>query len=273
MARNPRLFIIGYTNIDVNITPIGTTVLPGGAAYFAAIAASRIISPIGLVTRIGYDFDPSFLFKRVLSDGIHLIPDTKTARSIQTYHSLNDLTDRDISLEWGVAPGVCVDDIPKAWLPDAEYAHIATMPPIQQRSFISYLRKKAQHVRISIDTDIFLIKKPNYKKVIEQNFRDVDMVFVNQIEYVALQSVVSTLPHVVLKKDKEGANFLEHGEIIAISISPHVRAVDVTGAGDIFAGTFLAMRVKDASIKDALHEATYIASESVIKNGVAHLFQ
>jgi len=76
-----KLVIIGYTNIDINVTPSSTTTLPGGGAYFAAIAASRVINSVGLVTRIGKDYDPTFLLSRVLPDGVHISKDKVNARS------------------------------------------------------------------------------------------------------------------------------------------------------------------------------------------------
>lgn len=269
----PKLIFIGYTNIDINITPKGQTTLPGGAAYFAAIAASRITRPIGLVTRIGTDFDPQFLLTRVLPEGIHIIADKPTAKSTQVYHSATDLTDRDISLDWGVAPDIHPLDIPNHWLSFAKILHIATMPPFQQKVFLDYLKIHAPQAKISIDTDIFLLKNPTSKKEVETNFRKADVIFANRREYESLRKIIDQAPEAIIKLDQEGARLLRHGKIIATAHTKRVEPMDSTGAGDIFAGTFLACRLQGETDEKCLGKAVEIATQSVTKYGVAHLFQ
>lgn len=273
MDRQPKLIFIGYTNIDINISPKGKTTLPGGAAYFAAIAASRVLQPIGLVTRIGNDFDPTFLLTRVLPEGIHVIPDKTTARSVQTYHSDSDLTNRDISLDWGVAPGLNPSDIPPAWLASAQIIHIATMPPLQQKTFLKYLKQHAPQAKISIDTDIFLLNNPASKKKVILNFQMADVVFANRREYESLKEIIDQKPEAIVKLDQDGARLLRHGKESIKVAAKKVEIVDPTGAGDILAGTFLACRLLGKSDKQSLSRATQTATDSATQSGVMHLFE
>lgn len=272
MGQKPKFIAIGYTNIDINITSKGETILPGGAAYFVALAASRIVKKVGLVTRVGYDFDPSFLFTRVLKEGIHIIPDKETARSIQTYHSETDLTDRDIKLEWGVAPDVCFGDIPKSWTCSIKAIHIGTMPPKQQQKILKSLKKALPHVQVSIDTDQSFLNSEENTGVIIDNFNKSDIVFVNRVEFKKLKQHLIKHPFVIGKKDKDGAFIMKHGRKIMEIESPIVRVVDVTGAGDIFAGTFLGSQSNGESLQVCLENAIATASESVTKQGMMHLF-
>jgi sugar/nucleoside kinase (ribokinase family) len=272
MDKQPELIVIGYTNIDVNITPSTRTILPGGAAYFVSIAASLATQPVGLVTRIGLDFDTSFLMTRVLRDGIHIITDKKTARSTQTYHSDSDLTQRDISLEWGVAPDICTDDIPATWLSSAKHIHIGTMPPKQQQPFLLYIRKHAPQTTISIDTDIFLLSDSENKKIVEHNFEQADIIFVNRKEYAALIDTVNNHPYAIVKEDKDGAKIIKRGNTVVSISNPSVNPVDVTGAGDILAGIFLGNRTNGVDEKASLQSAVNMATQSITKEGVMHLF-
>ncbi len=273
MVTNPKLIFIGYTNIDINITPKGQTTLPGGAAYFAAIAASRILQPIGLVTRIGTDFDPKFLLTRVLAEGVHIISDKPTARSTQIYHSITDLTNRDITLDWGVAPDLNPLDIPNHWLKTAEIIHIATMPPLQQKKFLDYVKIHAPQVKISIDTDIFLLKNPSSKKKVEYNFKQANIVFANRKEYESLKITIDQVPEAIIKLDQEGAYLLQYGKIVMSVPAQNVEPIDPTGAGDIFAGTFLACRLQGKTDRQCLEQAVESATYSITKPGVMHLFQ
>lgn len=269
---NPRLVFVGYTNIDENRRPDGTTILPGGAAYFGSVTASLVSEPIGLVTRIGEDFDRSLL-QRVSQEGIHVIHGTPNGRSTQVYHSLTDLTQRDIFIEWGVNPDLNPQDFPSEWLESAAYIHIATMPPLQQRTFIEYLREHAPQAKLSIDTDLIFLQDEETRALVADNFKQVDLAFVNRREYDLLKDVVDTREEAIVKLDEEGAVYLRRGVQHAQAQTRRVDAVDVTGAGDIFAGTFLSHRTNGNSVEAALQEATSTATTSVTQVGISHLFE
>lgn len=269
----PELIIIGYCNIDENIVPNHMPViLPGGAGYFVAVAASRIIKNVGFVTRIGSDFDTSFLETRVLPQGLHRIRNKIASRSIQIYYSESDFSKRDIKLLRGVSQDISVNDIPKKWLKGAKHFHVATMPPKQQKAFILFLKKYAPQATISMDTDQSLLKNPSSVSTVGTLFGLSDEVFVNRIEYTIMKSFLSRHPLVIHKEDKKGAECISFGKRIAVAKAPNLPALDTTGAGDIFAGTYLACRMKGQSIKKSLQTATAVASKSVSRPGIAHLF-
>ncbi len=271
-ASTPALTVIGYAAFDINICNGNTTTLPGGGAYFAALGASLETDRVGLVTRIGYDYDPGFLFSKVLREGIRIIKTKKTARSIQTYLSSTDLTLRDIRLEWGVAPDLVPSDIPKKWLVPGSSFHIATMPPPQQHAFIVFLRKKCPRAYISIDSDIYLMREKQNKRLIEKNFLIADCVFANRREYELMKPVIDHIGEAVIKYDKDGAIYLKKGKVKHQTGTKRVSAVDVTGAGDIFAGVFLASRINGQTVRSSLKKAASLATRSVTKIGVMHLF-
>lgn len=274
MSPYPKLVIIGYTNIDINITPKSQSTLPGGAAYFVACAASLLTSQVGLVTRVGYDFDPEFLLSRVVKDGVHIIPDKETAKSIQTYFSLNDPTDRDVVLKKGVAQDLNPNDIPEGWIENAEIIHVATMPPEYQKVFIEYVKdQKGEHTLLSTDTELSFVKNPRMRKQIVKNMQYPDMVFVNRLEYELLKEELKHVEHVIVKLDKDGAVYLHQGKEECRVTTKNTEAVDSTGAGDVFAGTFLAARVNGDTIETALQKAADTATHSIEREGIMHLFE
>ncbi|MNC97821.1 ribokinase [compost metagenome] len=65
---------------------------------------------------------------------------------------------------------------------------------------------------------------------------------------------------------------MKNGNIIAKSEGKNVPVVDVTGAGDIFAGTFLASLTKSSSLQESLEKGVQTATNSVTQEGVMHLF-
>lgn len=272
MEETPKLIVIGYTNIDINITPSKKTVHPGGAAYFAACAASLYLQPVGLVTRVGNDFDPTFLLTRVMPEGVHIISDKETAKSIQTYHSETDPTKRDVVLEKGVAQDLNPQDIPSQWLENAEYIHVGTMPPQYQKTFIDFLISKNLKASISTDTELSFLKNNDLKTGIIENVKKCDLVFVNRAEYEILKDELQSVKKLVIKYDKDGAVYVEDKQERGKVSTHSVNVVDATGAGDIFAGVFLACRVLGRTIEESLKEAAKTATLSIEKEGIKHLF-
>lgn len=271
MAQTPPIIVIGCTNSDVNITPTETLRSTGGGAYFSAIGASLVQKPVGLVTKVGGEFDLTFLLNQVVSDGIRVVPDGRTTQSIQTYYDANDLSKRRIELVDGVSFDLSPADFVDEWQGEVKVVHISTMPPLQQRAFIPFLRQRFPQAQISIDTDSWFFDQPELVQEIAHNFGLVDIVFLNRVESAKFQDLLPQLPHVVTKQDKDGAVVLQFGQEIARAQSPQVKARDATGAGDILAGVYLARLTQGLDPQTALEEAVQMASRSVTQTGLEHL--
>lgn len=272
MDQQPDFLIIGYTNIDINITPTKQNTMPGGAAYFAAISASLISPSVGLVTRVGSDFDLTFLQSRINPLGIHIIANKPSARTTLTYYSNTDLTLRDITVEWNVAADICPEDIPNQWFKNVKYVHIGTMPPTQQAKFIPFIRSNMPQAMISIDTDSYLLSNQSNIALISDNFVSSDIIFVNRKEYKVLIETINTHPFVIFKADKEGAKIIKKGkEVVHVKTKP-VEPVDVTGAGDILAGIFIASLSLGKTEQESLQTSVDLATKSITEEGVMHLF-
>ena len=281
---SPRLVVIGYANHDVNRFADGSEQLcVGGGGYFAALAASRILPDVALVTRVGEDFDRTPLLGRVVCDAVSVVPGGKTALSVQTYHNRDDLTDRSIELQPGVNPGICAGDIPEEWILQARVILVSTMMPIQQRAVVEALaaRKRPETVTIggvslqlpiiAVDSDLCWLKEEVSTREVRAMMRHADIAFMNRTEGEILHDLIGEIPIVVLKRDAEGAELLERGARQAFVAAPSVSVVDVTGAGDVVAGTFLASLVTGKGAQEALSAAVHAASQSITKEGIEHM--
>lgn len=268
----PDVAVIGYCTVDQNITPTTSEISPGGAAYFASLAATLAHSNVGLISTVGGDYYQSQLLNRLHLHGLHTIGDHLTARSTQTYFSDNDLTRRHISIEWGAAALLEGKHIPEEWFAFLRFIHVATMIPTQQFAIIDFIRRHAPQAYISIDTDQFLLQDLHQRSVIINNFETADLGFANRHEYEVLGTTLEQMPAAVVKLDADGAFYLENGQIIAQAQAPRVKAVDVTGAGDIFAGVFIGSLAEHLPPAAALTAATHIATQSVTRKGIEHLF-
>ena len=76
---------------------------------------------------------------------------------------------------------------------------------------------------------------------------------------------------VVIKKGSEGAELFSNRETIKIGAFPVKEVIDPTGAGDVFAGTFIAALAEKDSNQTALLKASAMASFSIESFGVDRL--
>jgi sugar/nucleoside kinase (ribokinase family) len=212
-----------------------------------------------------------------------VVPEGKTALSVQTYHNRDDLTDRSIDLQPGVNPGICVGDIPESWIAQAHIVLVSTMMPQQQRAVVEALvaKKRSETVTIgavsfqlpiiAIDSDLCWLKEEASAREVRAMMRHADIAFMNRTEGEILRDITAEIPMVVLKRDAEGAELLVHGARHAFVPAPAVSVVDVTGAGDVVAGTFLASLVSGKGAEEALSAAVHAASQSITKEGIEHM--
>ena len=269
----PAITIVGHLNIDINRYPNKPDeILPGGAAYFVALAASLLNSSVGVVTALGTDFPVETLGKRVRMDGAKKV-DIEASKSIQTYFDVNDPGKRDLELFQGAAQLLKPEDIPAAWMHDSKWIHVATMPPAIQLPFMKFLREQNVKATVSVDTDISFMKDEANRPIIEESFKLADIVFINRYEYEILKDKLGEFPVVVVKKDADGALLFKKGIQVAEAKAPSTDCVDATGAGDIFAGTYIAEIVNGKNEEEALAKAVEQATTSVSKPGVTHLLK
>jgi ribokinase len=96
-----------------------------------------------------------------------------------------------------------------------------------------------------------------------------DLVFLNDEEarLLAWTRPKGNAQAMILKHGPEGAEYIDAWRTVAIS-TVHVPAIDTTGAGDILAGVFLALRSGGATPEVALRHAVAVATASVQSFGV-----
>jgi sugar/nucleoside kinase (ribokinase family) len=124
---------------------------------------------------------------------------------------------------------------------------------------------------IAVDSDLCWLKEEVSTREVRAMMRHADIAFMNRTEGEILHDLIGEIPIVVLKRDAEGAEFLERGARQAFVAAPSVSVVDVTGAGDVVAGTFLASLVSGKGAKGALSTAVHAASQSITKEGIEHM--
>jgi len=234
--------VVGDIAWNHDVTPTDDKLSIGGAAYYSSVGAAYFSNQVGVIARIGGDFEPSVLKDKGIDiQGLKILPNEKTCR-----FELVQYTDgnRDFEAFEGVASIV---DVSIIWL-DA----------------------LSQYKNISVDSfELYVKQFPDLTRFM---FKRANMIFTNENEWQTMKGFGDNFADkpMIIKRGKNGAVYKHFDKEISIP-APQVTAVDFSGAGDVLAGAFLALRAQDVPIEIALRKAVNLASYSVTKFGVEHI--
>jgi len=240
------LLVVGSIALDAVETPFGRTdgALGGSAVFFAA--AGSLLHPVQMVGVVGTDY-PMADLERIARRGIDLrgvtTAEGESFRWAGRYGF--DLSSRE-TLETRL--GVFANFRPK--IPDAfrkaRYVFLGNIDPELQ---LEVLDQVSDPALVACDTMNYWIekKRTSLLKVIER----VDVLMVNDSEireltgdwhiHRAARWVLARGPKfVVVKRGEYGAVLAEQGRTFFVPAFPLEDVYDPTGAGDAFAGGFMA---------------------------------
>lgn len=245
--------------------------LGGSASFFAVAARGR--APVRCVGVVGDDFrdeDLALLGRHADIAGIARVPGRSFHWSGR-YHA--DLIERDtLATELGVFADFR-PEIPAAWR-DAEYLFLANIHPGLQAGVLDLMRGPRL---VALDTmNLWIETTPDLLRAI---LRRVDVLLVNEGEARLLTgqrslaraaaAIAAMGPtRVVVKKGEHGALFFGRDSVLAVPALILDEVIDPTGAGDCFAGGFMASLAQagvgrddpDAAFRQAMLDGTVTAS-------------
>ena len=266
MSRNS-ILIVGSIAIDTIETPFEkkSDVLGGSTTY--SLIASGKKTDVSVVGIIGNDFpNEGYSLYRSYADDLSDLKtaDGKTFRWGGRYHENWD--DRDTLF---TELGVFLDFNPILSKSNKNRSHIllANIHPELQYSVI--LQNQNPDAVIVVDTMNLWIETtlPSLEKVISSS----NILLINESESFLLTkeknikdaaiALLSMGPEmVVIKKGSKGAELFSDKDHIEIGAFPVTNVVDPTGAGDVFAGAFIASLAAQESSESALLSASASAS-------------
>ncbi|MCX7996976.1 MAG: PfkB family carbohydrate kinase [Patescibacteria group bacterium] len=255
----PEIVVVGFVQHQEVHTPVAKFCYTGGAAYAAACALRTYGVSVGLVTRIGDDLTEKVL-DEFPEEGISRIAGGKTARMVLCYADTRFRTHPTGSLVPGVASQLHPGDIPEAWVKHATAFHIATMPPVMQEDWVSTIRKYRPDALISVDTGLSFLRHASGMHTFLNLAARCSLVFLNRYEYAMLAEYESNLPELIVKLDRDGAELHRQGRILCKVPAPEITPVDVTNAGDVLAGAYLAGILQGTPAPEALRAACITAT-------------
>ena len=270
---------------DAIETPFGKTDwIVGGAATYAAYAASNFIRPINQVSIVGYDFAQEEMdeLKRrgVNLEGVEIVSDKKSFFWSGRYHM--DMNTRDTLV---TDLNVLADFnpvIPESYQ-GSEFVMLGNVLPSLQISVVQQLKVRPK--LIVMDTMNFWMDNalPDLKKLLTM----VDVLLVNDSEARQLSGQFSLVKaakeiqkmgpkYLVIKKGEHGALLFHGDQVFFAPALPLEEVFDPTGAGDTFAGGFIGhiAQTRDVSfenMKTAIIVGSAMASFCVEKFGPTRL--
>jgi len=240
------LLVVGSIALDSVATPFGQTAdAPGGSAVFFA-AAGCLLHPVQVVGVIGSDY-PLGVLKRLETRGVDLTGvEQVQGESFRWKAKYSyDLSSRE-TLDTRL--GVFADFRPKipAAFQQAKYVFLGNIDPELQ---LGVLDQVADPELVACDTMNYWINSK--KELLLELLRHIDILMVNDTEarelsgdwniYRAAHWILERGPkRVVIKQGEHGALLVDPETTFKVPAYPLQEVFDPTGAGDAFAGGFMA---------------------------------
>lgn len=264
VRKGPRLVIVGHIAYDEIRTPQGHATVIGGAAYYAACAAALVSQGVGIVSAIGPDIALNELDRlEVDAQGLQTREEGRTARFVVEYGASGV---RSLQADLGTANEIDVGAIPPSYFA-AQWVHIATNLPQQQRRLLSEFRRSSS-ARLSVDSIEAYVEA--WPEEVRAAFELADLAFVNLDELRLLGSVPTD--EVIVKMGARGAEYRCDGMRLVAPALPRL-PVDPTGAGDVLAGAFLGLRANDVALDVCLRRAMELAGQATDGFGIEALLR
>jgi len=267
------LVIVGSIGLDTISTPAGEVVdALGGSAIYGALSGSYFC-PVKIVGVLGTDFPVSGL-ELLQQHGVNLdgldFKEGKTFRWSGKYHNWNKAETLNTELN------VFADFAPL--LPCSyKTCNSLLLANIHPELQLQVLKQIETGAHLACDTMNYWINRcpEEVSKVVSR----VDVVFMNEDEvkaftgrtdiFSAAREILSLGPQwVIVKRGEYGSVALSKNEMYFAPAYPVKNVKDPTGAGDCFAGAFMAYlsnckELKRACIKNAVLYGTVLASMNV----------
>jgi sugar/nucleoside kinase (ribokinase family) len=259
------LLVIGSIALDSVSTPFGeTTDAPGGSAVFFSMAGA-LLHPVQVVGVVGRDF-PATALEALTARGVDLAgvthADGESFRWKARYSY--DLSSREtLDTRLGVFAQF-QPHLPAAFR-EARYAFLGNIDPELQ---LGVLDQVADPRVVACDTMNYWIESK--RDTLLELLRRIDILMINDAEarelsgdwnvYRAARWVLAHGPRtVVIKQGEHGALLLDAEHVFKVPAYPLQDVFDPTGAGDAFAGGFMAhlARSDDLSVANLRRAMVY----------------
>jgi len=241
----------------------------GGSGFNIAAASSFVGVRPNLVTVVGSDFgvtSTEMLRSVCTFDGVR-VEEGPTAKFQFRYS--RDGGEPHITSRHGVARHSTEHAIASIAAP--AWFHLSCRRPIDCAKVLTHIATASP---IGISLDFILPSSQDNARRIGENWRAIDLVFVNDSEFNRIQPILTRFGFhgtAVVTSGPAGARVYRHGEVVAAVEAVPTQEVDPSGAGDTFAGAYLAHMLRRRHLAECLANAASVAALTVASDGVSGL--
>jgi len=252
----PEFVAVGHVTLD----RFGDALRPGGAALYAAITAARLGLSAGILTSHGEDFPLELIPPRI---EVVSVPAPSTTvfehqhtcgdRTLRVTSAAGPLTEADVPDDWRDAALVLLAPVMNEVAPRLAAAFSDASVAAEAQGWLRGLGKDGAVRTVRWDAAA-------------EALRSFQAIFLSAADVRGQESAMSEwvqrVPIGVVTAGRRGALLYVNGD--RYEVRPRRAAeVDPTGAGDVFAATFLARYRRDGDPWEAAEAATCAASLSV----------
>lgn len=256
----PEFLAIGHVTLD----RFGDEVRPGGGALYSAITAHRLGRSVGILTSHGAEFP-----LEVVPPAIEVVTleapattvfeyqDSEGPRVMRVTATASPLTSRDVPEDWREAPLVLLAPVIQEVDPDLVAAFGDATVAAAAQGWLRTLDDQGGVEAVTWDAPRDVLNRLQALFVSAEDVRG---------QEEQLTEWVQRVPLAVVTAGAAGALLYVNGDRFEVRPRPTIE-VDATGAGDVFAATFLLHYHRDGDPWAAAEAATCAASLSVEGEG------
>ena len=240
---------------------------PGGAPANVAVAASRMGAETELAASVGKDEFGEFLMEKMAEENIktHRIEKRKLNTTL-AFAALDENASPHFSFYRGADEKIEKEQVQNI---NSDVIHVGSLPFSRETTAENiFSALQGQDARVSFDPNIRPeLMDEDYRERLEKMLGFTDVLFAaeDEIEFFGgTEKLREKVEEILVTRGSEGAEMI-HQNGRKFQKAPEVEAVDTTGAGDAFTGTYLAMR--DKGRERALEKGVKAASHSIRKKG------
>lgn len=154
-------------------------------------------------------------------------------------------------------------------LPLSHY-HVSCRQPLNPKKILQRIAEKA----FPFSLDFILSSAQQQMAKAKKWIQHAKYVFVNFQEFEILQSFydIRDIQTIVVTSDRHPIRVFKSGREVLRQSHPMKKFCDVTGAGDVFIGTFLASQLKGEALYKSIEKAISIAQKSLDSLGIMPFF-
>ena len=244
----------------------------GGSTSNTIHGLARLGAPAGYIGKIGRDEMGDF-FRREMAR-FHVTPhliESDVDTGIATTFISQD-AERTFATYLGAAAMMTSDELDPKVFDQYDCIHVEGYLIFNHDLILKVCQiAKEKGLKISMDMASYNIIEANYDFVKMLLTDYVDIIFANEEEAKAftgkegreaLEELSKYCPVAIVKVGKEGSFIKMNGEVTQVGVIP-VKAVDSTGAGDIYAAGFLYGLMNDYTPEKAGELAAYLAGRVI----------